>query len=379
MVEVLLLQGVDSRAQSSEGTRVADIFRAIPHVTVCKHDVGKLGRFDTLGLQRFAKVRDVAHVVLTRRKLVARALEFQPNLVYSAQQRWDLRIATPIARALRVPQVVHLHYIVGPWLGQHAIDTLETTEMVIGVSDYIRDNAIHHGVRADRVHALYNSVDVPPVLSELDRDRIRRDVIGELSLPDDAILVGMVARLSVSKGQVDLVQALRSTLTRDRRVHLLLIGTEYPRCNGLTKRIRSDARASGITNQVHLLGQRSDIPRILDALDVFAHPSLQDPCPLAVLEAGAHGLAVVAWRDGGTETLVVDEETGLLVDPGDIAGLTRALDTIIGDPALQRTLGEKARARVATVYNPDVAGERFLELLQQAAGQSSISRGGERE
>lgn len=362
-VEVLLVQGVDRHASGDDGRRAAEAFHAMPHVTVHELDVGKLGRFDTSRAQRFAKVRDVARMRLARRALLAVARQFQPDLVYSSQQRWDLRVATPLVRALRVPQVVHLHYIVGPWLGQRVVDALTTVEMVIGVSDYIRDDAIRHGVREERARALYNSVDAPPTLSEVEREGVKRGLIGELGLPDDAILVGMTARLSASKGQAELERALRPILARDRRVHLLLAGGEYPARNGLMERIRERAREHGVVSQVHILGQCSDVPRILDALDIFAHPSLQDPCPLAVLEAGAHALPVVAWRDGGTATLVADGETGILVEPMDIDGLTGALDGLIADQTLRTTMGSAGRARVETVFNPELAGSSFLDLL----------------
>lgn len=367
-VDVLLLQGVDRRAGRESGYRAAAMFREIPNVTIQEVNMGNLGRRDSPRFERAMKVRDLVNVQRSRSRLYAVARSFQPDVVYSAQQLWDLRIATPLARNLACPQVIHLHYNVGPALGRGVVDTLRRARMVLAVSEFIRDDAIDHGVHAGRVHALYNSIAVPKALSRHERNEVKSDLRAQLGLTEDALLVGMTARLSPSKGQVQLVEAMLPLLQGDRRIQLLLAGSEDPARNGMTDRIRQTARAHGVTSQVHLLGQRSDVPRILDALDVFAHPTRQDPCPLAVLEAAAHGLPVVAWREGGTATLVSDRETGLLVEPLDIAELTRALHTLIFDQDARAMMGRKARERVASVFRPDLAAASFLALLQEAAG-----------
>lgn len=374
-VEVLLLQGVDPRAGSEAGWGAASLFRQIPNVTVHEISAGKLGQHDTGALDRVMKVRDVANLWFARRELVARARSFQPDLVYSNQQLWDLRLATPLARTLACAQVIHLHYIVGPWLGRGTIDALRQADMVIAVSEFIRDDAIDKGVQTDRVHALYNSIVVPEELAPAERRAVKESLCAELSISEDALLVGMTARLNPHKGQEEVVRAMLPVLIHDRRIHVILAGSENPVGAGVPERIMESARRHGVLGQVHLLGQRSDVPRILDALDVFAHPSRHDPCPLAVLEAAAHGLPIVAWREGGIAKLVLDQETGLLVEPMDIEGLTHALRLLISDESLRTSMGKKARARAQSTFRPEVAADSFLSLLRTAAQRKPAAAG----
>ncbi len=360
MLEVLLLQGVDGRA-GNDGRQAAEVFRSIPEVTVCPFDVGKLGRSDTTRVQRLAKIRDVTAVQLARPRLLSAARRFQPDLVYSAQQRWDLRIATPIARALGCPQVVHLHYTVGPYLGRGMIDTLRGAAMVIAISAYIRDDAIRNGTPAEQVSLVYNSTPIPP--RPTSRDEARHVLRDELGFPANALLIGMVARLTENKGQEHLIQAVLPILRADSRTHLLLVGTEDPRPRGITERIRETARQHSVISQVHLLGHRRDVPRILDGLDIFAHPSRFEPFSLSILEAMAHGLPVVAWREGGPAEIVADGQTGFLVEPMDIDGLTAALRSLLDDKCLRATFGTRGRERVEATFSPETAASAFVAAL----------------
>jgi len=367
-VEVLLIQGVDRWAGTKEGYEAAAHFRTLPGVRVHTVNVGKLGQPGTGGLARAMKVRDLVALRLDRGRMIEAARRFRPDIVYSAQQLWDLRLAAPLARALDRPRVVHLHYTVGPWLGRDALQALRDARMVIGVSGFIRDDAIRHGVPAERTRLLYNSIVAPELPAS--RDAAKSALRAEFGLPNDALVVGIVARLFENKGQVELLEAMLPILRRDRRVHLLLVGSEYPKPHGLTERLTETARASGVLPQVHLPGYRGDVPHILDGLDVFAHPSRSEPFSLAILEAMAHELPVVAWREGGPAEIIVDGQTGILVAPMDIDGLTGALDGLLGDGARRAAMGQAGRERALETFNPVIAGDGFLDALRQVKDKS---------
>ena len=368
-VEVLLLQGVDSRRP--DGNHALQAFSTLRAVSLHEVPMGQLGRDGVGAARRAMKVVDVARLRRGRHRRYEVAEAFAPHLLYSSQQRWDQRLAADLARRLDRPRVVHLHYTVGPWLGDHAVNALREADLVLSVSDFIRDNAVTGGVRADRARTLHNAVQDSADPSEQERLGARARFRSELSLPDDALIVGMVARLSVSKCQVELLQAMVPLMRQSAATHLVLAGQEYPRGNGLATRLAEAAADAGVSRQVHLLGQRGDVPALLDALDVFAHPTRQEPCALSVLEAMAHSLPVVAWREGGTAELVDDTCTGVLVPPMDVNGLSGALGGLLADPALREALGRAGRARAREMFRPPEASERFLELLEGVAGRVS--------
>jgi glycosyltransferase involved in cell wall biosynthesis len=97
---------------------------------------------------------------------------------------------------------------------------------------------------------------------------------------------------------------------------------------------------------VTFTGVRADVPKILAALDLFVLPSLWEGMPNAVLEAMAAGLPVVATAVGGTPEVVMDGVTGLLVPPQDPSALAQAIERLLRDPDLRRTMGRAGRRRV---------------------------------
>ncbi|GAC1401305.1 MAG: hypothetical protein NVSMB52_15120 [Chloroflexota bacterium] len=362
-LKILVIQGV---AGAHAGREVADTFHQIPNVTVCEVPVGLLGRSSRNRLDKARKLCHAARLQYQLPKLRRMASVFHPDVIYSSQQIWDVRLARPLSQALNCPQVVHLHYTVGPWLGRRALETLRKADMVIAVSDFIRDDAVEHGVLPQRVHTLYNTVSVEPVCTPNVQAQNRAALCHELGLPATTILLGMVGRINPWKGQEDLLYAAIPLLQRMPHLALLLIGAEDDAGKGLGAHLRTIAYQAGVVDQVLLVGHRSDVPRILKALHLFAHPSHHDPCPLAVLEAMAHGLPVVAWREGGTESLVADGTTGLLVESNDRQSLTRALVTLLDDPDKREWMGMQARRRVAADFLPTDAARSFIGMLESA-------------
>jgi glycosyltransferase involved in cell wall biosynthesis len=364
-LEVLLIQGADR--ERANGTQSAEAFSKLPSVEVHPVNVGGLGREGMSKARRAAKVFDVASLYGQWGRVAEGAEKFQPDLIYSSQQRWDQRLAVALARRAGIPRVVHLHYTVGPWLGRGAVDALRSAHAVVAVSDFIRDDAIRSGVRPERAHVLYNAIQRSERPRGSGRTWARVRLRRELAIPDDTLIVGMVARISASKGQTELVEAMLPVLRRHDEVHLVLAGAEYPSNSGVAKRLEDMATGERMGSRIHLLGQRPDVPQLLDAFDIFAHPTHAEPCALAVLEAISHGLPVVAWNEGGTRELVIDSESGVLVDTGDILGLGAALETLLLDPERRDAMGRSAHRLSRTAFDPVVASRRFADLLGKSA------------
>jgi glycosyltransferase involved in cell wall biosynthesis len=289
--------------------------------------------------------------------LAARA--FRPDVVYSSQQRQDCRIASLLATTLRVPQVIHLHYIVGPFLGKHVLTRLGQVSAVVAVSHFIHDRAIEDaGVDAGRVHTVLNTIE--PLAAPTHASRLRaREVMGVL---DDTPVFGMVARFSPWKGQLECVKALSEVLAGGTPIVLVFMG------DGENIRdVQALAIEAGVSTNVRFMGHRADARQLLHGLDVFVHPSYSEPFGLSVLEAQATGLPVVAFDEGGIPEIVCDEHTGLLVEPGNIAALAAAMGRLARDTELRASLGARARERAeSSRFSPLDARRRFREIMEVA-------------
>lgn len=292
--------------------------------------------------------------------LVRRARAFAPEVIYSSQQKWDCLAASHISRRLAKPHVVHLLFTVGPWLGRQPLRRLRTCEHVVAVSNFIRGEALDHGVAPARVTAIPNTVPVPPLPAPGARDQARR----ELGIPKDARAIGMVARLEPSKGQADAIEAFGRVAPRMPDAFLLIVGD-----GGMRRELEEAAGRTGCAERIRFTGELDDMPTVLAAIDVFVHPSRRDAAPLAVLEASAAGLPVVAYADGGVAETVVDTKTGLLAPTGDTAVLAGAIEALLADPARAAALGAAGRARVAQDFRPEDAGRQFTRLVAGLAAR----------
>ena len=121
--------------------------------------------------------------------------------------------------------------------------------------------------------------------------------------------------------------------------------------------------AAGLADRFQLLGLRPDVPDLLAAADLFVLPSLWEGLPMALVEAMAAGLPVVATEVSGTRAVMVDGETGLLVPPGDVPALARAITALLCDPARAAAMGAAGRRRVETYFSARKQAADHLTLF----------------
>jgi glycosyltransferase involved in cell wall biosynthesis len=162
----------------------------------------------------------------------------------------------------------------------------------------------------------------------------------------DPVYIGTVGNLRPVKNQTLLLQAAQQVCARYSNVRVVIIGD-----GPLREQLIRTAEELGIHKQVRLLGARSEIPELLNALDIFVLPSLSEGLPMSVLEAMACGLPVVATRVGGITEVVVHGHTGLLVPSQAVQQLAAALETLVQQPAMRVTLGRQGRQRVVEHFS----------------------------
>lgn len=192
----------------------------------------------------------------------------------------------------------------------------------------------------------------------------------ELGLPDDGMVLACVAKFHEQKGHRVLVQAVADLPPTEVRVHLMLLGD-----GPLRGEIEAMVHAAGMADRVHFLGTRQDIPSVLRLADGLVLPSLWEGLPMALLEAMASGLPVIATSVSGTRQVVTNDETGLLVEAGDSRGLGAAIGRLTADPALRQRLGDAGRSVVQSSFSVEAQARRHLDLyrslLQPRSGAPS--------
>ncbi len=188
-----------------------------------------------------------------------------------------------------------------------------------------------------------------------DGERIR----SQLGIPTQAKIILNVGRLHPGKGQMIMLKAFRLIREKIDNAHLVFLGEEFSthlESLGFADELRLLARQWGLEACVHFPGFRSDIVDFLAAADILAHPSFEETFGLAVLEAQAAGVPVIASDVGGIRELIVDGQNGLLVPAGDFVSLADACQMIINDEKLASILVENGKENAAR-YGSDIIYE----------------------
>jgi glycosyltransferase involved in cell wall biosynthesis len=200
-------------------------------------------------------------------------------------------------------------------------------------------------VRADpvKVEVIYNAVDFAQLQTSVPRSELRRT----LGIADDAVVAGTIARLTEQKGHRYLLQALSDTSAL-QQLHLLVIGD-----GDLRSELEQMAGERGLIGRVHFLGARRDLGNLIGAMDLFVLPSLWEGLPLSLVLAMGAGLPVVSTTVAGVPEVVTDEETGLLVPPGDAPRLGAALARLVSDRDAAARLGRAGQTSVLPRFGVD--------------------------
>ncbi len=168
----------------------------------------------------------------------------------------------------------------------------------------------------------------------------------QFAIPSATKVLINVGRLIPFKDQGRLLEAMTELQRDDYQVELWLVGD-----GPLEEELKLRARTLGINKSVRFLGFRPDVSSLLQAADIFVFPSYNEGFGLAILEAMACGLPIVASRARAIPELVLHQQTGLLVAPGDSRGLADAVKRLLDNPAFGRQLGALGRQRVKEEFS----------------------------
>jgi glycosyltransferase involved in cell wall biosynthesis len=221
------------------------------------------------------------------------------------------------------------------------------------------------GLPRARLEVVHNGIPLPAEIPPAERTARRSSAREALGIPPDLALIVAVGNLYPVKDHASLLRALARL--PGARVAIAGRGAEE-------EPLRRLAAELGLADRVHLLGLRDDVETVFASADVFAQPSLSEGLPLAVLEAMAAGLPVVASRVGGIPEAVADGETGYLVPPADPAALAAALARVLEAEDRGSALAAAARARAAAEFSVEQMTERYRQLYAGLCGQARPGR-----
>jgi L-malate glycosyltransferase len=227
----------------------------------------------------------------------------------------------------------------------------------IAVSEQVKDSLVQViGPIQDKIVVICNGVDLKRYSRPVDKALVR----SRLGLDAQAFLIIMVGTLREPKGHCYMIEAMSELVSRHPNMHALFVGD-----GELREELRAQAARLGLVEHIHFLGNRSDVPDLLAASDLFALPSLWEGLSMALLEAMASGLPIVASAVSGTVQVMLPDETGLLVPPKDVPKLVEAIEQLLSNPTRAQSMGTAARQRVETEFSAEKQAGEHLALYRR--------------
>jgi glycosyltransferase involved in cell wall biosynthesis len=309
-------------------------------------------------------------------------------IVLSTRKLYDPQAAPSLARLFKKERVdivqTHLSHsnILGSFAAKlariPAVGTLHTTQLPLQRAFSVSRVLEHYCLRncATRVVAVgqnvartYNAMGgnknldiipnaVPPAISitQSEREAIRAELAGDPERP----LFLAVGRLTEPKCYIDMLEAFHQVRTCHPNAFLMIVGHGQ-----LRNALETHAQSLNLADSVRFAGSRDDVPYILSACDIFVNSSVREGLSVAILEAMAAGLPVVATRVGEAETMLAGGR-GILADVHDIDAISKGMIRLLENPESRTTMGDAARQYVHENYATKPWFEKLLQTYAKA-------------
>ena len=298
---------------------------------------------------------------------------YRPHIVHS--RNWGTIEAIPAARLAGVPVAIHsehgyeLEMLAGlpkrRRLFRRAAYAM--ADAVFTVTRELRDfHARQAWISPDRIQVIYNGVDTQRFFPSPESRSVLRKRFG---LPQCRFIVGTVGRMVPIKDHATLLRTVEIMVQRKIDAHALIVGSgsELERNQQLVN------ACAGLAGRVTFIGASQEVPELLNAMDVFALPSISEGMSNTLLEAMATGLPVVATAVGGNTEVIDNEKSGWLIRPRDPEALASLLTRLAFEDDLRQKYGAAARARIIDRFSLDRMLNNYSQLYLGLAARRGIN------
>lgn len=233
----------------------------------------------------------------------------------------------------------------------------------IAISDAIARILDDYGIDKQKVKTVHSAVDDSP-FHNLDKAKAKTELCEELGLDLANPLISNVAYHTEQKGQETLIRALALLKKQNLSFSCLLAGSGH-----LTNSLKALSRSLDLTDCVHFLGIRNDVPKILAASDIFAFPSNKEGLGTSLLDAAHASCAIAASDIGGIPEIVIHEQTGLLSPVKDEKAFAKNLGLLLSDLGFARTLSKRAKEHAMKNFSVQTMAAGNVRIYEELLTQ----------
>jgi glycosyltransferase involved in cell wall biosynthesis len=303
---------------------------------------------------------------LVRLALIAR--QEGAHLIHGNGSRENIA-AGLVGRLLGIPVVWHLRNLVAPGMLDIEKPFTFLPRRIIANSRAVARRMKRIPWARSRLVVIYNGVDLD-AFGGNGRSGGRGATRSELGAGEEEVLVGIVGRIGEGKGHELFLRAARAAASEEPRLRFAVIGDELFSREDRRGRLDRLVRELDLSDRVTCTGHRDDVERLVRALDLLVLASDSEPFGRVLIEAMAAGRPVVATDSGGVPEVVEGGVSGLLVRPGNVGLMAKAITRLSSDPVLRDRMGRLGRERAERKFSIERHVEKVQKLYAQLVGNN---------
>lgn len=269
----------------------------------------------------------------------------------------------------RVPIIWHIHEII---LSPKAMFKFfsfmiqKFSDKIVTVSDATRKRLLQSNiVKSQKIKTIYNGIESSKVVA-IEKERVIEILKTNLSIPQNAKVVGMIGRINSWKGQADFVKSLEVVFSKSNNVHAVIVGGVFSGEEYRLQNLRSIISNSQNSNRIHIVDFSPNVSEFYALFDIFVLPSTRpDPFPTVVLEAMANKLPIVSYNHGGVSEMIENGISGRLVDIQDTMLLGSAICDLLENEDIAIKYGMAAYKRQQKLFSVNHFISNFENLYKR--------------
>jgi len=308
------------------------------------------------------RIRQIKQAIKAINKIVQ---DEKIDLIYS--NTTAVLVGAFSAKQMGVKHVWHIHeIIIKPYFLFRSLSWMlkKYADKIIVVSKSVQDHWAQY-IPKEKIHLVYNGIDYSPYNAApsavIEQDPTTTTSPENLAKP---LTIGMIGRVHHWKGQDYFLQIAGELIKAYPHLQFTMVGNAFPGNEYLYEEINRLKTRFNLVNAVSDLGYRTDIPAILNEIDIFVLPSiLPDPFPTVLLEAMAAGCAVVATNHGGATEMIELGKEGLFIPWNDAKAAAAIMKPIIESAAQRKAMGAAAAKKVRAQFSLEAFEQRILNIL----------------
>jgi glycosyltransferase involved in cell wall biosynthesis len=334
----------------------------------CGHDVSFLCKKDSIlsaeakkaGINRIEIFSDDKFLLKSVRKIKQILLRGSFDVVHSHLSH-DLWSLVPAIRKSRTKLFLTKH--MGSYISKKDIlhkYLYKRVNGIFAISNYVKDSLLKTcPVKENKIHLLPDFILLNEYYPDINlRDKIRK----QYNITTETTAVGMAGRFTPGKGHEDLIEAAKIIRSKTKnKIKFMVAGGASRGEEEYENKIRQIVDSTEIKNDFIFTGYTNELPKIMNAMDIFIMPSHEESFGIVLLEAMAMRLPVIAADNAGAKDIVINNESGLLVKPKNPELLGTKILDLMNNKENMKKLGSEGRKRVEQNFSSDKIISRLEE------------------